>query len=105
MPPLPGQMGPGIPAGPMSPDPMGGAPTGLPPTPAPMMGVMDMIAQLATSRPQHQTAGAKVKKAVDFLRDAREQDPKQARLLSMAIHVLEKGPDSLDDFDEEEEPK
>ena len=86
--PPPPMMGGGMPG-------MGGAPSmmggGMPD------GMGGILASLASSvRPQ--SAGDKVKRALEMLQDARDEDPKQGKILSMAIHVLRNGPDGLENF-------
>lgn len=80
----PGAMPPG------APPPMMGAPM------APAMGALfSSMANLAQSMPK--TSMDKVREAVRFLEEARDEDPKLEHL-SMALGVIKNGPDAIEKF-------
>jgi hypothetical protein len=62
--------------------------------PPSMMGLFGAISGLA----QQERPMDKIRKAISVLEEAREEDPKQADIISMAIHVLRNGPRGLEAF-------
>lgn len=77
---------------------------GMPPMGIGMpMGMGGILAGLASAtRPQ--SAGDRVRRAVDLLRQARDEDPKQGKILSMALHILRNGEEGLENFIEKRTP-
>lgn len=95
---------PGLPQPPMG--MMGGAPP-MPPSMGqdspPSMG--EMIRMMAEVRRKSQPIGTElVSQAIELLDQAREVDSKMAPRITMAIGLLENGPENLGDLDNSREP-
>ena len=80
--------------------PMGGMARGAPPMPPPGIGgegpprLGDMIRMMAEVRRKSQPIGTElVSQAIEILEEAREADPKIAPRVTMAIGLLENGPE------------
>lgn len=50
---------------------------------------------------KRETPDDKIRQAISLMEEARDEDPKLARVLSMAIHVLRNGGEGLEMFDTE----
>lgn len=77
-------------------------PIGQPPFPPFSSGSSALggnIAALAMQK--RETPDDKIRQAISLMEEARDEDPKLARVLSMAIHVLRNGGEGLEMFDTE----
>ena len=87
--------------------PMGAMVRGAPPMPPPGMGgeapprLGDMIRMMAEVRRKSQRIGSElVSQAIELLEEAREVDSKMAPRITMAIGLLENGPENFNDGNE-----
>mgnify|MGYP001583866312 FL=1 len=93
--------------------PMGGMARGAPPMPPlgmgqgpPSPGMGEMIRMMAEVRRKSQPIGTElVSQAIELLDQAREADSKMAPRITMAIGLLENGPDGMDEMGGRGNPK